>query len=40
MPASTVLIVFGSWGILLVLAILYYVFWSRRPEHPERDEDQ
>lgn len=25
MPASTVLIVFGSWALLLVLTIVYYL---------------
>ncbi|MEZ4654220.1 MAG: hypothetical protein R3E12_11690 [Candidatus Eisenbacteria bacterium] len=32
LPASTILIVFGSWAVLLLLTLLYYFVWSVRGE--------
>jgi len=39
MPASTVIVVFGSWIVIAVLTLLYYRVWSHRhdwddPEDP------
>jgi hypothetical protein len=34
MPVSTMLIVFGSWAVLLILAVLYFVL-GRRGDDPD-----
>ena len=36
MPVSTLLIVCGSWVILLVLTLLYYFVWSK----PDQEEEE
>lgn len=30
MPASTIIVVFGSWVVIALLTFLYHRFWSHR----------
>lgn len=39
MPISTVIVVLGSWFVLLILTLLYYFVWSRGRDWPEAGEE-
>ena len=39
MPWTTVLIVFGSWVVILILTLAYYFVWSLRQSWGD-EEDQ
>jgi hypothetical protein len=39
MPTSTLIVVFGSWFLLLILTLLYYLVWSLRRDWSEGSEE-
>ena len=39
MPVSTILVVFGSWLLLLVLTLLYYFVWSHHRDWSEGEDE-
>jgi heme/copper-type cytochrome/quinol oxidase subunit 2 len=40
MPWTTLAVVFGSWVLLLVLTLLYYLVWSLRRHYGDGEDER